>query len=53
MFYLLGWAIYGLLVGYFARMIHPGEEPPGCLVTIGIGIAGSFVGGLINFILDG
>lgn len=51
MFKLLGWIIYGLVVGSFARLLHPGEEPSGCLVTIGIGIAGSYIGGMINFIL--
>lgn len=53
MFKILGWIIYGLLVGSLAKLIHPGKEPDGCLPTIGIGVAGSFVGGGINFLLCG
>jgi uncharacterized membrane protein YeaQ/YmgE (transglycosylase-associated protein family) len=35
--------ITGLIVGAIAKLIVPGKEPGGCLVTTGIGIAGSFV----------
>jgi uncharacterized membrane protein YeaQ/YmgE (transglycosylase-associated protein family) len=35
--------IIGLIVGAIARLIVPGKEPGGCLVTIAIGVAGSFV----------
>jgi uncharacterized membrane protein YeaQ/YmgE (transglycosylase-associated protein family) len=51
MFSLLGWVIYGLIVGSLARVLHPGDEPSGCLPTILIGVAGSYVGGVINWIL--
>jgi uncharacterized membrane protein YeaQ/YmgE (transglycosylase-associated protein family) len=40
---LLGVLIIGLIVGGIARLIVPGKEPGGCLVTIAIGVAGSFV----------
>ena len=49
---ILCWILYGLIVGSIARFLHPGKEPQGCLVTIGIGVAGSFVGGGINWLLD-
>lgn len=51
MFNLIGWLVYGLVVGLIARAIHPGEEKPGVLWTLVIGIAGSYVGGLMNWIL--
>lgn len=53
MFKLLGWAIYGLFVGTLIRWFYPGKEPDGCLITIGLGVAGSFVGGGINWVLNG
>jgi uncharacterized membrane protein YeaQ/YmgE (transglycosylase-associated protein family) len=40
---LLGTLIIGLVVGAIAKLIVPGKEPGGCLVTIAIGVAGSFV----------
>lgn len=52
MFWLLGWLIYGLIVGLIAKALHPGEDPVGFLPTIGIGVAGSFVGGGIQWLLS-
>jgi uncharacterized membrane protein YeaQ/YmgE (transglycosylase-associated protein family) len=43
MFSLLGTLIIGLVVGAIAKLIVRGEEPGGCLITMAIGIAGSFV----------
>jgi len=40
--------IIGLIVGAIAKLIMPGRDPGGCIVTILIGIAGSFVGTLIG-----
>jgi len=51
MLWLLGWVIYGLVVGSIVKLLHPGEDPIGFLPTIGIGIAGSFVGGGLQWIL--
>src|SRR5882724_3764334 len=51
MFFILSWLLYGLVVGSLARLLHPGEDPVGFLPTIGIGIAGSFIGGFINWII--
>lgn len=42
---------FGFFIGVIAKALHPGDDPVGCLPTIGIGIAGSFVGGLINWII--
>ena len=43
MFSLLGALVIGLIVGAIAKLIVRGEEPGGCLITMAIGIAGSFV----------
>ena len=40
---LIGALIIGLIVGAIARLIVPGNESGGCLLTMVIGIAGSFV----------
>lgn len=51
MFSILIWIVYGLIVGLIAKALHPGDDPVGFLPTVGIGIAGSYVGGLINWLL--
>ena len=51
MFLLFGWLIYGLVVGSIAKKFHHEEDMVGWMPTIGLGIAGSFVGGLINWLL--
>jgi uncharacterized membrane protein YeaQ/YmgE (transglycosylase-associated protein family) len=43
--------IWGLAVGGLARLALPGPDPMGILPTIGLGLAGSFVGGLIAGLL--
>jgi uncharacterized membrane protein YeaQ/YmgE (transglycosylase-associated protein family) len=53
MFWLIGWVIFGLIVGLIARSVVPGEQPMGCLRTVMLGVAGSFVGGAIGFLLQG
>ena len=50
MFTILIWCIFGLVVGLIAKILHPGDDPVGCLPTISIGIVGSFVGGVANWI---
>ena len=45
------WVIYGLVVGIISKCLHPGDDPVGFLPTIGIGIAGSYIGGLVNYLL--
>ena len=53
MIWLLSWLIYGTIVGGIAKFLHPGEDPGGFLSTIGIGIAGSYIGGVLNFLFFG
>jgi uncharacterized membrane protein YeaQ/YmgE (transglycosylase-associated protein family) len=38
----------GLIVGAIARLLMPGRDPIGCLGTILLGVAGSFVGGFLQ-----
>ncbi len=49
--FIVGWLIYGLIVGLIVRLIHPGDEPKGFLWTLLIGVAGSYVGGFLNWVL--
>ncbi len=43
----LYWVLLGLLAGSLAKFLVPGRDPSGCIVTILLGIAGAFVGGLL------
>ncbi len=49
---IIGWIVLGLLAGAIAKLIMPGEDPGGIIVTMLIGIAGALVGGLIASALD-
>jgi uncharacterized membrane protein YeaQ/YmgE (transglycosylase-associated protein family) len=44
---IVSWAVWGLFVGMFARLLLPGRQRLGIILTIGIGIAGSLIGGFI------
>jgi uncharacterized membrane protein YeaQ/YmgE (transglycosylase-associated protein family) len=45
------WCVYGVLVGSIAKSIVPGEERFGFLQTIALGVAGSYTGGAILYLL--
>jgi len=49
---IIGWILLGLIAGAIAKLILPGDDPGGIIVTILIGIAGAIVGGLIASALD-
>ena len=49
---IIGWILLGLLAGIIAKMILPGDDPGGFIVTTIIGIAGALLGGLIARALD-
>jgi uncharacterized membrane protein YeaQ/YmgE (transglycosylase-associated protein family) len=51
MFGVLGWILFGLIVGVLAKLIMPGRDPGGFLVTIAIGIVGALIGGVIGRVL--
>lgn len=45
---LLGWAIFGLIVGALAKLVMPGRDPGGIIVTMLLGIAGAVLGGFVG-----
>lgn len=51
MFNLIIWCVYGLFVGSIAKSIVPGEENFGFWKTIALGVAGSYCGGIITYLL--
>lgn len=51
MFSLLIWSIYGIFVGAIAKSIVPGEENFGFFKTIALGIAGSYIGGAVLYLM--
>lgn len=51
MFNLMVWAVYGLFVGSIAKTLVPGEENFGFVKTVALGVAGSYMGGAILYIL--
>lgn len=53
LFVILGWIIYGIVVGLISKSIYRGDVPSGFISTLSVGVAGSFVGGLIKYILTG
>jgi uncharacterized membrane protein YeaQ/YmgE (transglycosylase-associated protein family) len=44
MFGLLGTILFGLIVGFVAKLVMPGKDPGGVIITILLGIVGSVVG---------
>lgn len=50
---LIAFLVFGFIVGLIARAIMPGRQGFGILATMGLGVAGSFVGGLIGSLLFG
>jgi uncharacterized membrane protein YeaQ/YmgE (transglycosylase-associated protein family) len=47
-FGIIGWIIFGAIVGLIAKLLHPGRDPGGFIVTILIGIGGSLLGGFVG-----
>lgn len=47
----LGWIVFGLIVGVVAKMVMPGRDPGGFIVTVVIGIVGALVGGFLGRML--
>ena len=48
MFGVLGWMLFGLVVGAVAKLVMPGRDPGGMIVTMLIGIVGALLGGYIG-----
>jgi uncharacterized membrane protein YeaQ/YmgE (transglycosylase-associated protein family) len=44
----LGWIIFGVIVGAIAKLLMPGRDPGGFIVTMLLGIAGAVLGGFLG-----
>ena len=45
---ILGWILFGLVVGALAKLVMPGRDPGGIIVTMLLGIAGALLGGFVG-----
>ena len=45
---ILGWILFGLVVGALAKLVMPGRDPGGIIVTMLLGIAGALIGGFVG-----
>jgi uncharacterized membrane protein YeaQ/YmgE (transglycosylase-associated protein family) len=50
---ILSWILFGLIAGAIARVVMPGRDPGGIVLTILLGIGGAITGGLIAAALGG
>ena len=46
--YIIGWILFGLVVGIVAKFLMPGRDPGGFFITVLLGIVGSLVGGFLG-----
>ena len=50
---IVGWLLFGLIVGAIARFLLPGKQEMNLLLTFVLGVAGSFLGGAISWLIFG
>ena len=48
MFGIVGWIVFGVIVGVIAKFLMPGRDPGGFFITVLLGIVGSLVGGFLG-----
>lgn len=48
MFGVIGWIVFGLIVGAIAKLLMPGRDPGGIIITMLLGIAGALLGGFVG-----
>jgi uncharacterized membrane protein YeaQ/YmgE (transglycosylase-associated protein family) len=53
MFALISWILFGIVVGAIARLLTPGPQRLGLLLTCGLGVIGSIIGGGITWLIQG
>jgi uncharacterized membrane protein YeaQ/YmgE (transglycosylase-associated protein family) len=53
LWFILSLVLEGLVVGGLARLALPGPDPMGILATIGLGLAGTFFGGIVAWVFLG
>lgn len=44
----IGWIVFGLIVGVVGKLLMPGKDPGGFLATVAIGIIGALFGGMFG-----
>ena len=49
---IIAWIVVGLIAGAIAKMLMPGDDPGGIVLTILLGVAGAIVGGFIAVALN-
>ena len=45
---ILGWILFGLVIGALAKLVMPGRDPGGFIITMLLGIAGAVIGGFVG-----
>ena len=45
---IIGWIIIGGIAGAIAKMLMPGKDPGGCIITILLGVAGALLAGWLG-----
>jgi uncharacterized membrane protein YeaQ/YmgE (transglycosylase-associated protein family) len=45
---IIGWIVFGLVIGALAKLVMPGRDPGGIIVTMLLGIVGAVIGGFIG-----
>jgi len=48
---IISWIVFGLIAGFLAKWIMPGNDPGGFIVTAILGVVGAFVGGFVGTLL--
>jgi uncharacterized membrane protein YeaQ/YmgE (transglycosylase-associated protein family) len=48
---IIAWIVVGLIAGALGKLIMPGDDPGGFIVTILLGIVGAFIGGFVTNLL--
>ena len=48
---MIAWIVFGLIAGAVAKLLMPGRDPGGIIITILLGVAGSVVGGYLATLL--
>ncbi|HWC30835.1 MAG TPA: GlsB/YeaQ/YmgE family stress response membrane protein [Dehalococcoidia bacterium] len=49
---ILAWIVVGLIAGMLAKLLMPGRDPGGIILTVLLGIAGAVIGGFIAVTLE-
>ena len=51
LWFIITFIVVGLVAGFIARALVPGEDPMSILATIGLGMVGSLVGGFLGYLI--